>query len=233
MSGICKNKFESSHNLGPLDRPGARCEQVGEKKITHLETGCKSVTRSSSSNIWTREAKKSSRVQCGGARANASMSADGLCTPSRYDPKEMTATRPLLPFVAFPDSDSPISLLKSPQFSASLLRLPLRLLRALVLATELLVLAAREGGSGRGGTETGEADLDLDLVDLDVLVDLDDALDDDVQLLMLPRLLLSHVDLAHPGLVGAVVVSSSLHWHRMSSRLLSTRRRLVSPSGVS
>jgi hypothetical protein len=145
----------------------------------------------------------------------------------------MTATRPLLPFVAFPDSDSPISLSKSPQFSASLLRLPLRLLRALALATELLVLAAREGGSGRGGTDTGEADLDLDLVDLDVLVDLDDALDDDVQLLMLPRLLLSHVDLAHPGLVGTVVVSSSLHWHRMSSRLLSTRRRLVSPSGVS
>ena len=157
------------------------------------------------------------------------MSADGLCTPSRYDPKEMTATRPLLPLVAFPpDKDSPISLLQSPQFSASLL---LRPLRALALATELHVLAPREGGSGRGGMDTGEADLDLDDVDLDVLVDLD-ALDDDVQLLMLPRLLLSHVDRAHPGLIGTVD-RSSLHWHRMSSRLLSTRRRLVRPSGVS
>ena len=172
------------------------------------------------------------------------MSADGLCTPSRYDPKEMTATRPLLPLVvAFPpDKDSPISLLQSPQFSASLL---LRPPRALVLATELHVLAPREGGSGRGGIDTGEADLDLDdVVDLDVLVDLDDldARDDDVQLLMLPRLLLSHapVDLAHPppGLVGvgttaATEDSPSLHWHRMSSRLLSTRRRRVRPAGVS
>ena len=159
------------------------------------------------------------------------MSADGLCTPSRYDPKEMTATRPLLPLVAFPpDTDPPISLLQSPQFSASLLQRPLR---APVLATELHVLAPREGGSGRGGMDTGEADLDLDDVDLDVLVDLDDldARDDDVQLLMLPRLLLSHVDLAHPP--GLTRVSSSLHWHKMSSRLLSTRRRLVRPSGVS
>ena len=102
------------------------------------------------------------------------MSAVGLCTPSRCDPKEMTATRPLLPGLSPPSA----WLFKLSKLSAAL-ALPVPVWALAADAYEPTVLC-RVGDGGRGGMcgDLDDTD-DLDLDDRDDLDDLDDDTDDD------------------------------------------------------